>query len=102
MLMKHLRGGVKKGAFDEAEAQKRFDMWKADRLRERNIAAAKQEAKVAEEAKARLDQEAEKNRIKGESVAKKRAEKLAAEEAAAKAALEAETAESEAQAEEQA
>ena len=28
-LMKHLRGGVKKGAFDEAEAQKRFDAWKA-------------------------------------------------------------------------
>ena len=28
-LMKHLRGGVKKGAFDESEVQKRFDAWKA-------------------------------------------------------------------------
>ena len=27
-MMKHLRVGVKKGAFDEAEAQKRFDSWK--------------------------------------------------------------------------
>lgn len=32
MLMKHLQGGVKKGAFDEAEAQKRFDAWKAERM----------------------------------------------------------------------
>ena len=27
-LMKHLRGGVKKGAFDEAAAQTKFDAWK--------------------------------------------------------------------------
>ena len=27
-LMKHLRGGVKKGAFDEAKAQKKIDEWK--------------------------------------------------------------------------
>ena len=28
-LMKHLRGGVKKGAFDEETCQKKFDAWKA-------------------------------------------------------------------------
>ena len=28
MLMKHLRGGVKKGAFDEAAAQQKFEAWK--------------------------------------------------------------------------
>ncbi len=93
MLMKHLRGGVKKGAFDEAEAQKRFDAWKAARDKEASAAAAKKAAKAAEDAKARFEAEAEKNRLKGESVAKKKAEKLAAEEAAAKAALEAETTE---------
>ena len=27
-LMKHLKGGVKKGAFDEETAQKKFDAWK--------------------------------------------------------------------------
>ena len=30
-LMKHLLTGVKKGAFDEAEAQKRFAAWKKDK-----------------------------------------------------------------------
>ena len=96
LLMKHLRGGVKKGAFNEEEAQKRFDTWKANRDKEANAAQAKKDAKAAEDAKARLEAEAEKNRIKGEAVAKKRAEKLAAEEAAAKEALEAEQANTEA------
>ncbi len=90
MLMKHLRGGVKKGAFNEEEAQRRFDAWKQARDKEANAFQAKNEAKAAEEAKARYEAEVEKNRVKGESVAKKKAEKLAAEEAAAKAALEAE------------
>ena len=31
MLMKHLQGGVKKGAFTEEEAQKRFEAWKAEK-----------------------------------------------------------------------
>lgn len=93
MLMKHLRGGVKKGAFNEEEAQKRFDAWKAARNKDAATLQQKLDAKAAEDAKARLDAEAEKNRLKGEAVAKKRAEKLAAEEAAAKAAVEAENAE---------
>ncbi len=96
LLMKHLRGGVKKGAFNEEEAQRRFNAWKETRDKNALAAQAKNDAKAADEAKARLEAEAEKNRIKGESVAKKKAEKLAAEEAAAKAALEAETAETEA------
>ncbi|MBD5203353.1 MAG: 30S ribosomal protein S16 [Bacteroidales bacterium] len=96
LLMKHLRGGVKKGAFDEAEAQRRFDAWKADRDKVANAAQAKKEATAAADAKARLEAETEKNKAKAEAVAKKKAEKLAAEEAAAKEALEAETAEAEA------
>ena len=93
LLMKHLRGGVKKGAFTEEEAQRRFDAWKEGREKVANDAQNKLVAKKAEEAKARFEAEVEKNRVKGESVAKKKAEKLAAEEAAAKAALEAENAE---------
>ena len=89
-LMKHLRGGVKKGAFDAAEAERRFNAWKADRTKADDAAKAKLDAKEAEEAQARFNAEVEKNRLKGEAVAKKRAEKLAAEEAAAKEALEAE------------
>ncbi len=89
MLMKHLRGGVKKGAFTEEEAQKRFDAWKADRIKVANAFQAKKDAKAAEDAKARLEAEVAKNKAKGEAVAKKKAEKLAAEEAAAKASAEA-------------
>ncbi|MBD5284414.1 MAG: 30S ribosomal protein S16 [Bacteroides sp.] len=93
LMMKHLRGGVKKGSFNEEEAQRRFDAWKADRTKAVDAVKAAKAQKAAEEAKARLDAEIEKNRLKGESVAKKKAEILAAQEAAAKAALEAETAE---------
>ena len=93
MLMKHLRGGVKKGAFTEDEAKRRFDAWKTSKEKKENSLKAKNEAKKADEEKARLDAEIEKNRLKGEAVAKKKAEKLAAEEAAAKADLQEEVAE---------
>ncbi len=92
MLMKHLRGGVKKGAFTEEEAQRRFDAWKAQRTKAVEAAGAKDAAKKAEEAKARLEAESAKNKAKAEAVAKKKAELLAAQEAAAKEALEAENA----------
>ncbi len=83
-LMKHLRGGIKKGAFDEATAQKKFEAWKESKekgfeaIRE-NQAKAKQEAAAKE-----LEAEKQKN----EAIAKKVAEKKAAE-AAAKAEAEA-------------
>ena len=94
MLMKHLRGGVKKGAFTEEEAQRRFEAWKADRSKAANAVKAKNDAKAAEEAKARFNAEVEKNKKKAEAVAQKKAEKIAAEEEAAKAAqAEAENAE---------
>ncbi len=93
LLMKHLRGGVKKGAFTEAEAQRRFDAWKAQHDKSVEAGIAKNAAKKAEDNKARLEAEVEKNKAKAEAVAKKKAEKIAAEEAAAKAALEAEAAE---------
>ena len=48
MLMFHLRGGVKRGAFDEAEAQRRFDAWKADREKTAAGKRAKVEAKANE------------------------------------------------------
>lgn len=97
MLMKHLRGGVKKGAFSEEEAQRRFDAWKADRSKVVDAAKAKLVSDAASAAKARYEAEVEKNRAKGEEVAKKKAEMLAAAEAAAKAALEAENTAAEAE-----
>ena len=92
-LMKHLRGGVKKGAFDEATAQKKFDAWKADKQKGLDT-VRESEAKAKAEAAAK-ELEAEKK--VNEAIAKKVAEKKAAaeaakaEEEAAKAAAEAET-----------
>lgn len=73
-LMKHLHGGVKKGAFDEAEAQKRFDAWKADK--EQKVEAARDgQAKAKNDAHSKA-LEAEKK--VNETIAKKRADKNAA------------------------
>ena len=83
-LMKHLRGGVKKGAFDEATAQKKFDAWKENK--QNGLESVREnEAKAKAEAAAK-ELEAEKKI--NENIAKKVAEKKAAE-AAAKAEAEA-------------
>ena len=91
MLMKHLQGGVKKGAFTEAEAQKRFEAWKSEK--EVKISNIKNQLRNEKQTavKARLEEEAAKNAAKAEIVAKKKAElaKAAAEAAAAAAAAEA-------------
>ena len=83
-MMKHLRGGVKKGAFDEAAAQTKFDAWKADKQKGLD-AVREKEAKAAKEAELK-ELEAEKKI--NEEIAKKVADKKAAE-AAAKAEAEA-------------
>ena len=92
-LMKHLRGGVRKGAFDEATAQKKFDAWKEEKLKGFE-AVREKNAKAKKDAAAKnLEEEKKKN----EEIAKKVAEKKAA---AAAAAAPAEEAEGEAPAEE--
>lgn len=73
-LMKHLRGGVKKGAFDEAAAQTKFDAWKADKQNGLDKVRDAQ-AKAKKEAAAKA-LEAEK--MVNEAIAKKVAEKKAA------------------------
>lgn len=78
-LMKHLEGGVKKGAFDSAEAQKRFEAWKASK--ESGIAKTKEQlaAEKAAAAKARLEAEAKANKEKAAEIAKKKAEAIEAQ-----------------------
>ena len=83
-LMKHLKGGVKKGAFDEAAAQAKFDAWKADR--QKGLAAI--EAKLAADKKAAAAAALEAEKKANAKVQEKVAEKKAAE-AAAKAEAEA-------------
>ena len=86
-LMKHLRGGIKKGAFDEAAAQKKFDAWKADKTK--GVAAIRE--KDAKDKKAAYDKEIEAEKKINETIAKKVADKKAAA-AAAKAEEEAQKA----------
>ena len=95
-LMKHLRGGVKKGAFDEATCEAKFAAWKADKQKGLDVFEAKMAAEKKAADAARLDAEKKAN----EEIAKKVADKKAAEaaakaeaEAAANAEAEAETAE---------
>lgn len=72
-LMKHLRGGVKKGAFDENTAQAKFEAWKADK--EKSLEQIREnEAKHKKETYTKnLDAEKKVN----EAIAKKVAEKKA-------------------------
>ena len=88
LMMKHLQGGVKKGAFTEEEAQRRFEAWKSEKDARINAIRNKvnEEKRYAE--KVRLEEENAKKNAKAELVAKKKAELAAkaAEEAAAKAA----------------
>ena len=88
-MMKHLRGGVKKGAFDEATAQPKFDAWKENKLKGFE-AIREKDAKTKKDAeKAELEAEKKMN----EAIAKKVADKKAAaavEKAEAEAAKHAE------------
>lgn len=73
-MMKHLRGGVKKGAFDEAAAQKKFDAWKENKLKGFE-AISEKDAKAKKDAlAAALEAEKKVN----EAIAKKVADKKAA------------------------
>ena len=81
MLMKHLQGGVRKGAIDQAEADRRFAAWKAGKEAKINAAKAKNEADHQAQSKQRLDAEVAKNKAKAEAVAKKKAEAAAAKAA---------------------
>lgn len=92
-LMKHLRGGVKKGAFDEAAAQAKFEAWKADKQKTNDAIRQKEEQSKKDAAAKELDAEKKVN----EAIAKKVAEKKAAQ-AAAKDEAEAATEETPAEA----
>ena len=83
-MKKHLMGGVAKGAFDEAQAEAKFNAWKENKQSGLAALKAKEEEAKKAEAKARLEAEKKVN----EEIAKKVAEKKAAE-AAAKAEAEA-------------
>jgi len=86
LLMKHLLGGVKKGAFDEATAQKKFEAWKAQKDAKNGKISAQEAEKKLAAAKALLAQEVEQNKAKAAELAEKRKAAAEAEAAAALAA----------------
>jgi small subunit ribosomal protein S16 len=89
MLKKHLLEGVKKGAFDEAEAERRFNEWM--KQQEEKIESKKSKLeKVADDTKQkRVEAEKAVNETRAAQLAKKNAEMAAKAEAAAKATVEA-------------
>jgi small subunit ribosomal protein S16 len=82
LYKKHLQGGVAKGAFDEAEAEKRFNAWleakeNAVIAKKDGLAKSKADAK-----KAALEAEAKVNEARLAAAAQAEADAKAAEEAA--------------------
>lgn len=86
-MMKHLRGGVKKGAFDEATCQQKFDAWK----KVKDASKETLEKRTADAKKASVAKNLEEEKKVNEAIAKKVAEKKAAAKAAEEAAKAAET-----------
>ena len=86
MYKKHLLGGVAKGAFNETEAEARFNKW----MDAKNGVIAAKTGKIAADAqsaeKARLAAEAKVNEDRAKALAEKKAEAEAAAKAAAEAA----------------
>lgn len=83
LLKKHLKGGIKKGAFSEEEAERRFAAWKAEKDAKNGKISDAETAKKEKIAKERLAAEVEVNKVKAAELAKKKQEALAAEAAAA-------------------
>jgi len=98
-LMKHLEGGVAKGAFTEEVAKEKFEAWKKEKDAKREKAVNKQKSEKQAEAAKRLEDEKKVNAAIAEKVAQKKADAAAAAAAAAQeaAASEAEAAETEAE-----
>ena len=82
-LMKHLKGGVKKGAFDEATAEAKLAAWKAEQAQKAAKYADDKAKADKANAKARLEAEKKANEAIAAKIAEKKAAAKAAEEAAA-------------------
>ncbi|MGL4411226.1 MAG: 30S ribosomal protein S16 [Bacteroidales bacterium] len=88
MMMNHLMGGVKKGAFTAEQAAEKFEAWKADKSGRVAAVNNKLATEKAAKAKARLEAEIEANKAKAEAVAAKLAAAAATEEVATEEATE--------------
>ena len=78
-LKKHLLGGVKKAAFDEAAAEAKFNAWKEEKESKAQKAADKNAADKKAAAAARLEAEKKANAAIAAKVAEKKAAAAAAQ-----------------------
>lgn len=91
LLKKHLFEGVKKGAFDEAEAERRFNEWLKQKEAKIQEKIQKLEKAADEELRKRIEEEKKINEKRAAELAKKNAEKnaeMAASAAEAEASAE--------------
>lgn len=81
LMKKHLLDGVKKGAFDEAEAEKRFNDWLSSKSSKINQKIDNLSKEKSDLEKARLEAEEKVNKARAEAIAKKYAAETAEPEA---------------------
>lgn len=78
LMKKHLLEGVKKGAFDEQEAERRFEQWQKDKEKAIHSKVSGLADAKRKETKERLEKETKIKEQKLQEIAKKRAEAVAA------------------------
>lgn len=88
LLKKHLLEGVKKGAFDEAAAEEKFNKWISEKDAKIQNKKDKLSADSKANAKVKLDAERKINEERAKAIAEKNAELAKEAEAAAKAEVE--------------
>lgn len=81
LMKKHLLEGVRKGAFDEAEANKRYVAWESEKLAKITAKVSGLDQAKRNEEKAKLEAEKLVNAQRAEAIAKKYAEAVKAESA---------------------
>jgi small subunit ribosomal protein S16 len=85
LYKKHLLGGVKKGAFDEATAESKFQEWKAQKIAKIGAEANKIAKESEEDKQSRLEAEKKINDARAEAIVKRNSDLAAEAEAATKA-----------------
>ncbi|MFI3332142.1 MAG: 30S ribosomal protein S16 [Rikenellaceae bacterium] len=93
LYMKHLQGGVKKGAFTESDAEAKFNQWLDAKTGKISDKTSKLAADAVADAKARKSAEVKVSEDRAKAIAEKKAEEAAAAAAEAAAAVEEATAE---------
>jgi len=83
LMKKHLLEGVKKGAFDQAEAERRFQAWKQEKEAKNQAKAEKLASETKAEKAERLKAEAKVKEARAAAIAKKNSELAKEAEAAA-------------------